>query len=164
MSPNDPNESSLSNLSPYRLQESENGYVFETDFGTIYELVFRDDADYFPGEDFLGPILSFAIALLDGEESAKDPKVEDTVAYVLQHTFEANPQTIISYTCYTSDGKAAARSRKFRIWYSRKGVREYERLEYENKDTALYAAVLFKKSHPFEKEIRRMFGYTYANK
>ncbi len=164
MSPNDPKESSLSNLSPCQLEESENGYVFKTDNGTVYELAFRDDADYFPGESFLGSLLSFAIAIREGEESIKDPKVEDTVAYTLQRIFEADPQTIISYTCYTSDGKAAARSRKFRSWYSRKGVREYERLEYENKDTDLYAALLFKKSHPFEKEIRRVFGYTYYNK
>lgn len=164
MSLNDPKESSLSNLFPYQLEESENGYVFKTDYGAIYELAFRDDADYFPSENFIGPIFSFAIALLEGVESAKDPKLEDTVAYALQRTFEVDSHTILSYTCYNSDGKAAVRSRKFRIWYGRKGAWEYERLDYENKDTDLYAAVFFKKSHPFEREIKRMFDYTYHNK
>ena len=103
MSLNDPVKSSSSNHSTYPLSETLNSFAFTTDTGAKYELLFRDDRDYFFDQPYLGPILSFVIVHVSGKIGPIDRRREKTIIDVLYMVFEAHPLTIVTYTCSTKD-------------------------------------------------------------
>ena len=163
MSPNDPKASSLLSLFPYHLEENDNGYYFLTDQGATYELVFNDDTHYFPDDDFLGPVLSFTIAITDGQPGKKDPRIELTITEAIERAFADNPHTIITYTCSQANNQALVRSVMFRAWFKRQGA-GYEKVEHSNRQRSSYAAAFYKNSHPYRNKIKRIFTEVFRDK
>jgi hypothetical protein len=163
MNPRSQTESNLSSLSPYLLSETSDGFAFTTEYGIVYKAAFRDDADYFPDHPSIRPILSFAIAPAEGKPGPKDPRIEVTVAHIFQLAFEANPNTVISYTCSTANRQGLYRSILFRRWFD-KHESGYLKVDYDNPRIDEYAAVIYQAKHPQRVKIKRIFEHTFHSK
>lgn len=159
-----PRALSSSNLSHYKLEETEEGYTFTTLNHIIYEMIFRSDADYFPEYDFAESIVSFSLTPVHAVGiPVKDVQIERTVMYALSRTFEANPETILAFTCSTEDDLERHRRILFGRWYQRNG-RGYTRLTHNDAANKLYTAVIYRDDHPDREQINAIFVKTYTNK
>ena len=163
MNPSDQPTSNSSSPSPYELKNTETGFTFTTQEGAQYALIFNDDGDYFPGEDYYGSILSFSIVHIGGEIGPVDPRIQATISYVLQRVFENNPNTVISYTCSIADKQEYARARIFRLWYTRHQD-QYNRIDYQSIETRIYASAIWRRNHPKGEEIIQAFKHIYSGK
>ena len=116
-------------LSRYNVKsddERPNTFLFETAHAASYEVRFKPSGYLFPDEPSLEPhVYELIIALLDnpsGQSPPNDPLLPPTIAYVLSQ-FLAQNERVIVYICDSSDGRGAARQRKFYGWFEAyKGV------------------------------------------
>lgn len=109
------------NLQFYQIQKiNERTYCFITNGGIEYRCVFLNYAEYFPQHPDIAPnFYSFNLELKDPK--AKLPKgvhkrIADTVIKIVGD-FLASKNNAVVYVCDNSDGRQAARSRKFLSWF-----------------------------------------------
>ena len=161
-SPKNPKEYNLSSLFPYNLEENEDGFTFVTDGGTLYQLAFRSDSKYFPGLRFAESLFSFSITVITGDILA-DPRIEDTVADILNQLFEASPAAIITYTCSLDGNYDRHRRITFGRWYAQWGD-GFARIIHNDKASRLYVAAIFRDDHPNKSDIEANFYRVYRDK
>lgn len=109
------------NLQPYRLQRiDELTYEFITEKSIKYSCSFLSYADYFVNYPDVAPyFFSFNLDLKN--KNAKlprgtDKRIAHTVITIVGD-FLASRKNAVVYICDNSDGKEAARSRKFLSWF-----------------------------------------------
>lgn len=99
---------------PYELVLSDDGFMFQTDFGIHYSVSFNKE------DIILGGCATYQLIIRKIEEkrSAHDPKVEVTILSIINEFFRSN-QEVLLYLCDTSDGREASRNRLFLSWFDR---------------------------------------------
>jgi Family of unknown function (DUF6169) len=109
-----------SNLRPYHLLRiNPLTYSFTTDNGIEYYCSFVSYAEYFPGHPGVAPhIFAFNLELKDKKAKTKgiDKRIADTVITIAGNFLEARNNAMV-YVCDNSDGREAARFRKFKSWF-----------------------------------------------
>ena len=104
---------------PYQLQESEDGYIFTTDYGLTYLIYFIDYSFTFSDyPKIVCPVYTFNIEVKDGDHTAtpEDPRIGDTVADMLELFFK-DLDNVAIYTCDSLDDRQVGRRRKFDLWF-----------------------------------------------
>nr|WP_293840281.1 DUF6169 family protein [uncultured Arsenicibacter sp.] len=155
-------ELSLLNLSPYRLSETEDGFVFDTDHGVTYALRFTDDSEYVFGSSFAYNTFSFSVLPVKGYAKKKDIRVADTIIYALWGVFEAIPEAVITYVCSLESTQERARSRLFHSWYLKTGEAHFTKFDYSDLENRIYTSVLFRNEHPHKDEINLIFEKAFV--
>jgi Family of unknown function (DUF6169) len=109
------------NLQSYQLQKTnERTYSFITEKGIEYRCIFISYAEYFPNHPDIAPnFFSFNLELKDPKAKlprGTDKRIADTVISIVGD-FLATQTNAVVYVCDNSDGKEAARNRKFLSWF-----------------------------------------------
>jgi hypothetical protein len=135
------------------IKTAPNEYEFYTVFGAAYKVSFDAASMYFktehPVKDF---IFSADIQLLyPGLYNHYDYVIGITIAEIFFHFFESDKRNIIFYICDPSDGKMAARNRKFDFWFRNFGNSNFKKLivEINMKEIAVQADFIFEKNNVF---------------
>lgn len=107
----------------YPFEFIENGtsptYFFITSDEVIYEVRFKHSPYIFKHfDDVSSNLYEFVLAPTEGSSNDKkaDSMIGITVAEIFKHFFLSKEKVVI-YTCDNSDGREAARSRKFDQWF-----------------------------------------------
>ena len=161
MSQKDQQESNLLSPSPYHLRGIDEGFAFDTDFGITYIIRFTDDSDYLAESSVSVTILTFSISPINGEVKQKDVRVEVTIIQALMLTFEILPDVVINYVCSLEDNQEKARSRLFNSWFLKSGKDRFVKLDYVNQDDKIYTSAIFRRDHPAEQQIERLFEQVF---
>jgi len=154
---------SLPSPLPYLLKDVENGFAFKTDFGITYEISFTDDSGYLleSSFSFVNDVFSFSITHVAGHIQQKDPRVEQTIIKALFLTFEASPNAVLNYVCSLDDSKEVARNKLFHGWYLKLGKEIFVKLDHTSLESRIYSSIIFRRNHPAEEEIKRMFRQVF---
>lgn len=155
-------------LRPYSLDYSEESrtYSFTTTKNLHVEVYFTDGSRVFDTRlPFQKDVYYFGFnikSIFPGEnvhKSKGDPRLKDTIVYILYQHFGVNPDSIIIFTCDQTDGQQAARHRKFNAWYLINGDFEFEKIDkvisvagYEHLDTMFSA--IFSASNKYRSLIK----------
>ncbi len=102
----------------YRI--SEYYYRFVTETNAEYECSFYSYAEYFlQHEDIASKVFSFNITLVTPHIKRKgvDWRIADTVIQIVGDFLSSRVNAVV-YVCDPTDGKGAARARKFKSWYN----------------------------------------------
>lgn len=118
------------NLPAYRISRvSDLYYFFTTDSGIEYKCYFTAYGEYFSDYPDLAPFI-YAFVLVSVNRNLKglgaDRRIAATVIEIVAQ-FLADKVNTVVYVCDPSDGRGAARARKFKSWF------EY----YEHKDSTI---------------------------
>ncbi len=123
---------------PYEFEfvgTQENSYIFETDNQVFYELAFKLFDYFFTDTRYSHKAYEFRIDVLWTSLEklpAQDPRIKPTVAAIIHDFFTQTTKPIVLYVCESSDGKQAARSRLFMVWF----------IEYQTPDIFKFDVVL----------------------
>lgn len=94
MNPKNRLTSSSSNLKPYPLVETKNGFQFTTDNGSLYEIYLGDGGEFFPGASLapLSVYFGFSRKVKPPKGVAlSDSRIELTVKTALCELLQAEP-------------------------------------------------------------------------
>jgi hypothetical protein len=108
-------------LQPYPIQKiDELTYAFITQNDIEYRCAFLSYAEYFKNHPDISPyFFSFNLELRNSHAKLPrgvDKRIADTVVTIVGN-FLASKTNAVVYVCDNSDGKEAARSRKFLSWF-----------------------------------------------
>ena len=143
-------------LSPYNLEETEEGYCFVTDFGNIYLLTFTNYPLLNDGLDF--SVLSFSIDIVERNSTNSDNRIEITVCSAINRFFDENDYAII-FMLDNMDGKHHARKRLFDKWHGRSnnnGISK-ENFSFTTDGIEIITSLLIKDTNPFVEKIKNEF-------
>ncbi len=97
-----------------------NSYVFQTNNGIIYEILFKPSGYIFQEKvTFKEDTFEFSILVTDNPTNKKPPLdklIPNTIASIFADFFRKK-ERIVVYICETSDFRAMARNRKFNQWF-----------------------------------------------
>ncbi|GAB3334102.1 hypothetical protein GCM10027299_42130 [Larkinella ripae] len=162
--PNDQPQPGSSGSEPYLLTQGEEGYLFTTDEGIRYNLRIAFQEGYYAQTPFADDVYEVSLlSEIKGNVGQQDPRIEATLLATLVNAFEDNPSLVLVYVCSEADDQEQTRSRLFRRWF-RKYDTQYRMLEFNREEKRQFAAVIFRKDHPFAKEISTLFAETDRNK
>ncbi|GAB3225755.1 hypothetical protein GCM10027423_62270 [Spirosoma arcticum] len=122
MNPKNRLTSSSSNLKPYPLVETPNGFQFTTYNGSLYEIYLGDGGDFFPGASLasLSVYIGFSRKIKPPEGVAlSDQRIETTIKTALFELLEAESDLIIVFNYSSIGGKQIGRSELFKQWFNR---------------------------------------------
>lgn len=135
-------------------QVADDTIEFVTDSGVEYQINFMPD--YTLWEEYA---YQFVIINKNKKSSPNDPKLKDTLIYIVEDFFEEN-KNILLYICETGDGKQAARSKLFLRWfanYSRASEYFFKSTEIVSEEEQNFAAIIVRKDNPGLVEITNDF-------
>ncbi|HMR84073.1 MAG TPA: DUF6169 family protein [Niabella sp.] len=109
------------NLQPYPISKVDDlTYSFTTEKGDSYKCFFLSYSEYFVSYPELArKIYSFNIELTSPPALSKsiDRRIADTVIQIVGDFLSSRVNAVV-YVCDPTDGKGAARARKFKSWYN----------------------------------------------
>ena len=96
-------------------------FLFSTDAGDEYQCYFLSYADYFALQPDIAPnFFSFNLKLISNKgkpiRKGVDKRIADTVITIVGNFLSLKSNAVV-YVCDNSDGREAARSRKFLSWF-----------------------------------------------
>ncbi len=96
-------------------------FLFTTNAGDEYQCYFISYAEYFVSHPDIAPnFFSFNLTLVSNEgkqvRKGTDKRISDTVITIVGDFLDSQTNAVV-YVCDNSDGKQAARSRKFLSWF-----------------------------------------------
>lgn len=101
-------------------EDDTNTLAFETDYGLVYKVRFKNSGYVFAGYPELEPtVFELVIRLVlnkNRNRTPPDSRIAATVAEVLR-LFLTRTERVIIYICDSSDLREVARARKFDGWY-----------------------------------------------
>ena len=110
-------------LVPYKFVTDEADstlFAFETDYGLIYEVRFKNSGYIFAGYPEIEPnVFELIIRLVfnkTGYRTPLDTRIAATIAGIFK-AFLTRNERIVIYICDSSDLRQVARARKFDSWY-----------------------------------------------
>lgn len=102
-------------------QISELYYSFITDYNLEYICSFTSAKEYFKNYPLIASrVFSFELILIKKPKDEKippDPRIADTVITIIGNFLNLKTNAVV-YICDTSDGRSAARARKFNSWFA----------------------------------------------
>ena len=141
---------SINQHSPYILSTSGEGlFCFTTDEGLIYEVGFVEDQMI-----SIGNAYQFFLIPKSSSNVGKDEKMQKTVTAIIEAFFESG-DVLLDYICDSNDGRQAARSRLFSLWFNQYPKRNQFTLRtmsivYEN--ITYYASAIVRNDNPHYRE------------
>lgn len=152
---------SLNSVTPYHVGKVKEGvYVFQTEGGTFYTIMFDEDMQ-------LAGCQTYQFIIERDEKNGTDYgyAVRDTILSIIYAFFGSN-NDILLYICDTSDGKETARNRLFLRWF--KASLKSDDFIIKNaqaivEDSVFYAAIIVRKDNPKVNEITEEFDYIAEN-
>jgi Family of unknown function (DUF6169) len=110
------------NLLAYHIYRiSELYYSFTTDYGLEYKCTFTCSKEYFKNYPLIASkVFSLEVVLVKTPKDKKlstDPRIADTVITIVGNFLNSKINAVV-YICDTSDGRSAARARKFNSWFA----------------------------------------------
>lgn len=96
-------------------------FLFTTDAGDEYQCYFISYAEYFASQpDIASNFFSFNLKLVSNEgkpvRKGTDKRIADTIITIVGDFLDLKANAVV-YVCDNSDGREAARSRKFLSWF-----------------------------------------------
>lgn len=147
----------LNLLSPYEIEEIDQGYQFTTESGALYFITF---IEYPPINDFLNTkVFMFNIDRSYGSSKHfNTQRVRDTIIHIL-NIFFANHSDALLTIYDIVDGKQNARRRLFAGWYNRygKGKVEKRECEFMIDKVKTYATLYYLENHIDKEELNKEF-------
>ena len=141
LSPNNINQTA-----PYKVISVGVGAVqFITDNSLIYEAGFSDDYSFMEENAY-----QFFLKEITGNSGPTDAKIMLTVGAIIEEFFTKN-QSVMLYICDTSDGRQAARDRKFLTWFDiAENKKKYTLLHCTARfdGTGYFTAILIRNDNP----------------
>lgn len=143
-------------------------YVFPTDFGWLYSVLFINESKEFVSNSILynnGLVFDFQFerSPLDKKPNwKKDKFIAETISQIfLEHASENGIFSIYFFTCLP-DGKDAARSKVFNDWYDEFDTENWQLINYQLIDPddgnrMYYAGLIMHSSHPYFEEVLLAF-------
>lgn len=101
---------------------SDNSYIFETDFSIVYDVKFKPSSYLFDGIDthIANQVYESIIGIVYKPTTAKAPldkRIGSTIAHIFNDFFSKNSNSISIYICDSSDKKQEVRMKKFNQWF-----------------------------------------------
>ena len=110
-------------LQPYNFTKNDSDsseYAFITSSGMIYSVAFVKADFYFPNNDsFKNDTFELVIQLDESQKNTwagRDFNIPSTIASIFKDFFQHHEKVVV-FSCDTTDGKQAARNRKFDDWF-----------------------------------------------
>ena len=149
------------NLQPYKYKiYKPDYYSFVTDSGIEYTCYFSPYAEYFKSYPAVisSKFFAFNLELVDKKKkiSGTDKRIADTIIIIVGDFLNSKINAVV-YICDNSDGREAARARKFLSWYrfyehpSHKIIKVSGNLDAG--DIILHTALLVHKNNKLKKEL-----------
>jgi Family of unknown function (DUF6169) len=103
-----------------KIEGEDDVYKFQTKRDFLYEIYFVEAPYYFPENwQFKHQIYEFVVKLSNTDKlPPNDDELPETIAAIFLDFFQ-NHEKVAVYSCDTTDGKQAARHRKFTNWFHR---------------------------------------------
>lgn len=149
----------------YYVGESDNSYIFETDYSIIYEIKFKN-SDYIfniPIQKYSGFVFEFVIDILENRNLEKvplDKKMGLTIALIFNDFFIKNNNAVGIYICESSDSKQEIRMKKFNQWYVKYQDGTFSKIDevlIDNKNRRYPISLILKNTNPYRLEIFEAF-------
>jgi Family of unknown function (DUF6169) len=123
-------------FSPYnfdRIDSEEFIYLFDTNFGLSYEVVFKPTPYLFSSDKpYSDDTYEFSIIVIENPNHASPPfdnRIGSTIAKIFDSFYEEFGNTVSLYICASHDNRQMVRFRKFNGWFSSFGTSKYVKLE-----------------------------------
>jgi hypothetical protein len=147
----------------YDVEKADDGtsYQFTTSSGIIYVAYFTEftlmESD---GDEIRAVSFGFACDRSD-QVRRHDGRVRQTIVYIIEEFFKAQPDDAMLYMCMDSDGRGRNRHITFSRWF-RDVDSELEKHNFASKDQeeAFYSSIIIKSSNPQKQRIVNAFYYT----
>ena len=157
----DLNLSKMNNSSPYHVGKVKDGvYVFQTDTGIIYSILFKPDMD------IAGcPSYQFVIDRQSNNKVSHSKWVKDTIISIILGFFENN-NDILLYICDTDDGREANRNRLFIKWFTEAADKSLFTIKLAHckvEHITFYGAIVLMKTHHQYDKILKEFEMMTEN-
>lgn len=137
-----------------------NTHVFITESGHTYEVYFDHDTSIFPNQeiDRFGVFLGFRCTpVLEAFKRNHDPKIGATIMFIIAVFLKANPESILSYVCSSSEGQGRHRQISFTRWYNSSHlIEEYILLKRYLGST--YCGIIYNRNHSYINKIEQVFA------
>jgi len=102
----------------YDFFEKEDGYGFITSCGIEYTIYFTQSSNFFEEYPSIYPyVIEFGFCRNDKRKNS-DPKIKETIVFILELYFEKNPDGMIYFVCDSADKKHCARNKIFDNWFN----------------------------------------------
>ena len=154
--------------SPYNFEKIDSEefiYLFDTDFGLSYEIVFKPTPYLFPAEKpYSNDAYEFSIIVIENPNHASPPfdnRIGSTIANIFDNFYEKYGNTISLYICASHDNRQFVRFRKFSSWFATFGSSKYFKIESAVEDAEgqkFPLALIIKKDNPYFNDIITSFN------
>ena len=129
-------------------------FRFITEKSLVYEVGFVEDYSFLEENAYL-----FYLKEITGSSAPTDIKIMLTVGAIIEEFFAKN-QSVMLYICDTSDGRQAARDRKFLGWFENaENKKKYTLLHCTAKfdGVGYFTAILIKNDNPDLEDIKKAY-------
>ena len=156
-------ESNLSNLLPYLILETEQGFYFDNEQGVTYYVYFTDATGYFPDSDYGDYLKIFGFEpTSESNGTGFDQRTSETLLYLLVKFFEQDSRNVALYVCDQTDGRQAHRKRLFERWFRQYATKSFVKFDEEFEDI-VYISAITSSQNPllerFESDFRFLRSY-----
>lgn len=145
----------LNAISPYKVWEEEDKYIFKTDYDVKIGISFDKDDTIFTSTSAYW----FNIVNLNGINSPNDGKIMPTIWTIVEEFFREN-QAVLLYLCDTADEQQASRARLFKRWFILYKYRKdfiFKQTEIVDEGITNYVSIIIECSNSQAKEIAEEF-------
>jgi Family of unknown function (DUF6169) len=132
----------------------------------VYQIDFNPDPDLFEtGLVFSAGVAELIIKVRQNAGNklpASDKLIAPTIAAIVADFFRVHSESVVLYICDSSDGRQAARWRKFNDWFAYFNQDEFVKHDLsvfdENDGITYYNAIIFRVLNPYRQEIITAFN------
>jgi hypothetical protein len=121
--------------SPYNFEKIDSEgfiYLFDTDFGLSYEIVFKPTPYLFsPEKPYSSDTYEFSIIVIENPNHASPPfdnRIGSTIARIFDEFYRINGNTVSLYICASHDNRQKVRYRKFNSWFATFSLSKYVKI------------------------------------
>lgn len=142
----------------------ENTFLFETNFGLLYEIRFKHTPYLFENAPpYADDVYELSIILADGptDKTPSDAAIARTVFAIGQAFVEQLGHPIFLFICDTRDGKQAVRARTFSRWFAEINNPHLLKIDGSFPDEQVgmnYVSLIIQLDHPYFREATAAFA------
>lgn len=152
---------------PYNFEKvglDENVYLFDTDFGLSYEVVFKPTPYLFPADKpYSNDTYEFSIIVIENPNHASPPfdnRIGGTISHIFNDFYRINGNKISLYICASHDNRQRVRFKKFNAWFTTFNDSKYFKIDsplIDSEGNTFPISIILRFDNPFAKEISDSF-------